>query len=122
MSPNEKPIIFGKCTGVSPSGNLHESEARETIDREELITRVVVPQSQVSIHVVSGRVDPPVLCQYERMLTSSSHFLSREAEVGKLLETHHDVHIGVAELPIGVIPSDIDCSHIVEGKGVSLAA
>ena len=56
------------------------------------------------------------------MLTSSSHLLSREAEVTKLLEAHHDVHIGVAELSIGVIPSDIDCSHIVEGKGVSLAA
>jgi hypothetical protein len=107
---------------MSASSNLHESEARETIDREELITRVVVPQSQVSIHVVSGCVDPPVLSQYKGVLTSSSHLLSREAEVTKLLETHHDVHIGVAELPIGVIPSYIDCSHVVEGKGVSLAA
>ena len=65
MSPDKKPIIFGKCAGVSPCSNLHESEARKAIDREELITRVVVPQSQVSIHVVSGRVDPPVLSQYE---------------------------------------------------------
>ena len=56
------------------------------------------------------------------MLTSSSHLLSREAEVAKLLETHHDVHIGVAKLSIGIIPSYIDSSHIVEGKGVSLAA
>ena len=116
MSPHKEPIIFSKCTGVSPSSNLHESEARETVDREELITRVVVPQSQVSIHVVSGCVDPPVLCQYERMLTASSHLLSREAEVAKLLETHHDVHIRVSELPIGIIPSDIDCSHIIECK------
>ena len=107
---------------MSASSNLHKSEARETIDREELVTRVVVPQSQVSIHVVSGRVDPSVLSQHEGVFTACSHLLSREAEVTKLLETHHDVHIGVAELPIGVIPSDIDCSHVVEGKGVSLAA
>ena len=81
-----------------------------------------MPQSQVSIHVVSGRVDPSVLCQYEGVLTSSSDLLSREAEVTKLLETHHNVHIGVAELSIGIIPRDIDCSHIVEGKRVSFAA